>query len=69
MYKVGDKGKGICFQCGPTSTKFEIRNVPFSDGSGIAQDILVGVCDSCNQTIAIPAQSSESIKFQHDNLK
>ena len=41
---------------------FCVRDVPFSDGSGIVEQILVGVCDQCKRVIAIPAQSTPKIK-------
>ena len=36
--------------------------MPFSDGKGTADDVLVGVCDVCGDVVAIPAQSTPSIR-------
>src|SRR5581483_11883041 len=47
---------------GRVSTTFKYRDVPFSDGSGIAKKILVGVCDECGRIVSIPPQSTPSIK-------
>lgn len=60
--KSGDKGKAICAGCGLIGTTYLHRNVPFSDGVGIAKNILAGVCDGCGQVVAIPAQSAEDIR-------
>jgi hypothetical protein len=40
-----------------------VRDVPFFDGSGIVDDILVAVCDECNNVVAIPAQSLDAIRI------
>lgn len=36
--------------------------MPFSDGKGMADDVLVGVCDGCDEVVAIPAQSTPAIR-------
>lgn len=55
LYLQGDRGKALCEHCqqvvGITYTR---RDVPFSDGNGQAREILVGVCDQCATTVAIP---------------
>ena len=58
----GEKGKAICESDGRVSTTFRYRDVLFSDGSGVARKILVGVCDRCGKVVAIPPQSTPSIK-------
>ncbi|MCW8916698.1 MAG: hypothetical protein OQK24_12720 [Magnetovibrio sp.] len=63
LYSPGDTGKAVCEDCGDiVSMTFQYRDVPFSDGSGLAHNILVGVCDSCDSVIAIPPQSTPAIK-------
>jgi hypothetical protein len=57
-YEPGDKSRAVCEDCeSVVNTTFAIRNVPFNDGVGIAENILVAVCDMCNTTVAIPSQS------------
>ena len=57
-YKLGDKSKAVCEACeSVVNTTFVIRDVPFDDGIGIAKSILVAVCDSCNDIVAIPSNS------------
>ena len=63
LFAVGDKSKAICETCKDVvTTTFAIRDVPFSDGVGIAKDILVSVCDCCGEIVATPAQSTPDIK-------
>ncbi|GAC26076.1 hypothetical protein GMES_3801 [Paraglaciecola mesophila KMM 241] len=46
-----------------------LRDVPFSDGSGTVKNALAGVCDSCNEVVLIPHQSTPAIKKQLDTHK
>lgn len=63
IHLEGDKSKAACHRCGGVvRTTFVRRDVPFSDGSGIAKNILVGACDVCGDTVAIPAQSTPAIR-------
>lgn len=67
ILKVGDKSKAICQDCKSlVGTTFKLRNVPFSDGSGIVKNILAGVCDECDRVVAIPHQSTPAIKKAHE---
>ena len=65
-YKVGDRSKGCCSQCGLVETVFEIRDLPISDEEenvvAVAKGILVGVCTKCGKTITTPQQSSREIR-------
>lgn len=62
LHQENDKGRAFCHDCsGVVTTTFARRNVPFSDGSGEARNILVGVCDHCGCTVAVPAQSTPAI--------
>lgn len=68
MYTIGGKSKAICDNCkGVVPTTFTVRDVPFSDWSVIAEGILVAVCDHCDDVVAIPAQSTPSIKEVWDS--
>lgn len=62
LYHAGDKGRAICGKDGLSDTTFTYRDVPFRDGSGVAKDILVAVCDTCGDVVAIPPQSTPAIK-------
>lgn len=62
LFLEGDKSKAICARCEAiVQTTFMRRDVPFSDASGLARNILVGVCDCCGDVVAIPAQSTPAI--------
>jgi hypothetical protein len=70
IYKVGDKQKAVCESCQSlTDATFKLRDVPFSDGSGTVKNVLAGVCDSCNEVVLIPHQSTPAIKKQLDTHK
>jgi len=62
LHHSGEKSRAICEADGQVSTTFRYRDVPFSDGSGIATQILVGVCDSCDKVVSIPPQSTPAIR-------
>lgn len=63
LLKVGDKSKAICYDCGElVHTTYKRRDVAFSDGNGVAKDILAGVCDQCDRVVSTPAQSTPAIK-------
>lgn len=70
ILKVGDKIEAICQDCKSlVNTTFKLRDVPFSDGSGIVKNILTGVCDQCGRVITIPNQSTPAIKKAFDGIK
>ena len=63
LFRAGEKSKGICDHCrGLADATFHYRDVPFSDGNGTVKDILALVCDTCDEIIATPAQSTPAIR-------
>lgn len=62
LHYPGETGTAICEADGLVSTTYGYRDVPFSDGSGLARNILVGICDRCGETVALPPQSTPAIK-------
>jgi hypothetical protein len=61
-WKEGEKGRAVCERCATVVvTTFKVRDVPFSDGSGVVKDILACVCDNCSEVVGIPAQSTPAI--------
>lgn len=63
FYNEGDKSQAICEDCvSVVDTTFQRRNVPFDDGYGVVQNVLVAVCDICDRVVAVPAQSTPAIK-------
>lgn len=61
-YKVGDKSKAVCKDCGITETTFKVQDVPVSESDKIVPNILVAICDKCHSVVAIPHQSAAAIK-------
>jgi len=63
IYKVGDTSRAICSECEKVqTTTFKLRDVPLEGSECIVQSIMVGVCDVCDMTVVIPAQSTPAIK-------
>ena len=63
FYKSGERSKAVCESCADiVATTFAYRDVPFSDDSGSVPNLLVAVCDRCGDVVAIPAQSTPSIR-------
>jgi len=58
IVKSQDKSTAACQTCQEfVDVTFQLRDVPLSDGSDIVQDVLVGVCDICNDVCVLPHQS------------
>ena len=62
IYREADKGRAMCENDGLVTTTFAFRDVPFRDGSGTVNDILVAVCDKCGEVVAVPPQAMPAIK-------
>ncbi len=70
ILKEGDIKKVACNTCGSfQNATFQLRNVPFSDGSGLVKNVLVGVCDTCDAVAVVPHQSTPAIKKQLDKQR
>ena len=61
LYREGDHSPALCHRDGRATATFGYRDVPFSDGRGIARGILVGSCNTCGDVILIPAQSTPAV--------
>ncbi len=65
ILKVGDTKKAACNTCESfQNVTFQLRNTPFSDGSGIVKNVLVGVCNACDSVVVLPHQSTPAVKKQ-----
>ncbi|MGF9565137.1 hypothetical protein AAIH70_16615 [Neorhizobium sp. BT27B] len=63
MFMYGDKSEAYCDACAAfKTTTLKYRDVPFDDGIGVAKQVLVDVCDTCEAVLAIPAQSTPAIR-------
>lgn len=67
-FKEGDTCKAICETCKKVvKAVMKYKNVPFSDGNGIVNNILVGVCVQCETIVSIPHQSTPEIKKAYED--
>lgn len=65
ILKVGDTKKAACNRCKSfQDVTFKLRDVPFSDGTGIVKNVLVGVCNTCDSIAVLPHQSAPAVKKQ-----
>jgi hypothetical protein len=65
VWREGETSTATCTGCGKVvSTTCRHRDVPFDDGSGVVPNILVSVCDHCDEVVGIPAQSTGAIKAE-----
>jgi len=61
--KAGDQSRAICPHCrAMRDTVYQYRSVFLSKTKVSVPNVLVGVCQGCDQTIALPAQSTPRIK-------
>jgi len=68
VFKLGDHQLAACETCKSfENATFKIRNVPLSDGSGVVNDILVGVCDRCDCVTILPHSEVPLVKKQIDS--
>ena len=67
IFKVGESQKAACEKCQSfENATLELRDVPFSDGTGIVKKVLVGVCDKCDSVNVLPHQSTPAVKKQYE---
>lgn len=65
IVKVGDSQKAACGECQSFQpVTFALRDVPFSDDSGLVKNVLVGVCDTCDAVAVLPHQSTPAVQKQ-----
>lgn len=69
IIKEGDKVQMLCHTCGRVDATHQLRDVPFSDQSGLVKNLLVAVCDSCQQVLAVPAQSAAQVTLAYKKVR
>lgn len=69
IVKEGDLREVVCSTCGLTHATYLLRDVSFSDDSGIVKNILVAVCNHCDQVVSIPKQSTAKVKAEYNKIK
>jgi hypothetical protein len=59
LWKEGDRSRGVCERCKRlVTTQFERRAVRLECPEVVVPDVLVAVCVSCGEPVAVPHQSS-----------
>lgn len=67
LWKEGEKSQAYCKDCrSVVSTTFGIHDVEIAAHGIIADGIMAAACDQCGEVIAIPPQSTPSIKASMD---
>lgn len=67
IFKVGESQKAACSKCQSfENATFQLRDVPFSDGTGVVKNVLVGACDKCNSVTVLPHQSTPAVKRRYE---
>ncbi len=57
--------KAVCNTCKSIQgVTFKLRDTPFSDGTGIVRNVLVGICNNCDSIAVLPHQSTPAVKKQ-----
>jgi hypothetical protein len=69
IVKEGDKRQVVCPKCGLSHATYALRDIDFSDNSGTVKNVLAGVCDSCNEVVSIPKQSTAKVKAEYNKVK
>lgn len=65
IVKVGDEERAACGVCEAfRMVSYQLRDVPFDDGSGVVKNVIAGVCKTCDSVAVIPFQSVPAIKKQ-----
>ncbi len=63
MFHMGQKSKAICECCEKiVTTTFKYRDVKIKDKDIVVPHLLVGVCDTCDETVSIPSTATPQIK-------
>ena len=66
MKAVGDKRTIICNNCGLSSVTYRVRDISFNDDSTTVNNILVGICDQCDEIVSLPKQSVPEVKAEYE---
>lgn len=70
LWKEGDCSEAVCRACEKrVTTHFEVRRYSMQESGIEVPDVLVAVCDECDRTVAIPAQSTPKLKEARERRK
>jgi len=70
LWKEGDRSEAICRACERrVPTHFEVRRYTLRESEIEVPDVLVAVCDECDRTVAVPAQSTPKLREARERRK
>ncbi len=69
IVKEGDTRQVVCPDCGLSHATYLLRDIDFSDQSGTVKHVLAAVCDSCDQVVSIPKQSTAKVRAEYNKIK
>ena len=68
IVKEHNKSKAMCEHCKSlVETTFQYREVTLNDNSAIVENVLVGVCNSCDRVVSMPHQEANKVKAVIEN--
>ncbi len=63
MLQEGQRGLAICPNCkGIVEIRYEYRTNHLEESDLDVENVLVGVCEECDEVVSIPAQSTPKLK-------
>lgn len=63
VLQAGDTGEAICSECEErVPIHYEYRTFHLDETDVDVENVLVGVCDQCDETVTVPAQSTPKLK-------
>jgi hypothetical protein len=63
LWKEGDRSRAACETCKQfVTTRFERRTIDLKDAEVSVPDVLVAVCETCGEIVAIPHQSTPRLQ-------
>lgn len=63
ILQEGDKGSALCPHCEErVLIRYEYRTFHLNESGVDVENVLLGVCEQCDETVTVPAQSSAKLK-------
>jgi hypothetical protein len=63
MWHEGDRSQALCVKCGDwRETEFQYRTFRLEKSKTNVPDVLVAVCIECGEIVAVPHQSSRTLR-------
>ncbi len=63
ILREGQRRRAICPNCeGIVEIRYEYRTIHLEESDLDVENVLVGVCEACDDVVSIPAQSTPKLK-------